>query len=86
MYPSEYDAFGPWIYEITEAHPLPALFAPYVRSEETPLMLFKIPRDIERRRATPDMDLYDYVVGAYEERLLILKRVEHTVELSLIHI
>ena len=43
-------------------------------------MLFKIPRDIERRRATPDMDLYDYVVGAYEERLLILKRVEHTVE------
>ena len=32
MYPSEYDAFGPWIYEITEAHPLPALFAPYVRS------------------------------------------------------
>ena len=80
MYPSEYDAFGPWIYEITEAHPLPALFAPYVRSEETPLMLFKIPRDIERRRATPDMDLYDYVVGAYEERLLILKRVEHTVE------
>ena len=80
MYPSEYDAFGPWIYEITEAHHLPALFEPHVPSGETPLMLFKIPRDIERRRATPDMDLYDYVVGAYEERLLILKRVEHTVE------
>lgn len=72
---SEYDAFGPWIYEIDEKHPVPRLFAPYVPAEE-PLMLFKIPRSIERRVATPDMDLYDCVVGAYQERICVLTRVD----------
>lgn len=60
---SEYDAFGPWIYEVDGEHPLPRLFAPYVRERVDALMLLKILRDIERRRATPDMELYDYVVG-----------------------
>lgn len=76
---SEYDAFGPWIYEIDEEHPVPRLFAPYVPSE-APLMLFKLPRGIERRVATPDMDLYDYVAGAYPDRVLILSRREDRVE------
>lgn len=83
MVVSEYDAFGPWIYEISEEHPAPELFKPYI-PEEPCLMCFKIPRDIERRRATPDMDLYDYVVGAYEEYICILKRIEHTVEKSIV--
>lgn len=30
------------------------------------------------------MDLYDYVVGAYEEYICILKRIEHTVEKSIV--
>ena len=77
---SEYDAFGPWIYEVDGEHPLPRLFAPYVRKRVDALMLLKIPRDIERRRATPDMELYDYVVGAYEERVVLLKRHEAAVQ------
>lgn len=76
---SEYDAFGPWIYEIDEEHPAPRLFVPHIPAE-TPLMLFKIPRNIERRVATPDMDLYDYVAGAYPDRVLILSRRENRVE------
>lgn len=76
---SEYDAFGPWIYEIDEDHPVPRLFAPYIPAEE-PLMLFKIPRSIERRNATPDMDLYDCVVGAYAERICILTRADRSVQ------
>ena len=76
---SEYDAFGPWIYEVTPEHPLPPLFVSFVPEAE-PLMLFKIPRNIERRVATPDMDLYDYVVGAYEDHICVLKRVDHSVE------
>ena len=27
---SEYDAFGPWLYEIDDGHPMPPLFVPYV--------------------------------------------------------
>ena len=79
MIVSEYDAFGPWIYEISEEHPLPPLFQPHFPVTDKPLMSFKIPREIERRRATPDMDLYDYVIGAYEDHILILKREGHTV-------
>ncbi len=37
-------------------------------------MLFKVPRNIERRNASPNMDLYDYLIGAYDAYLHILKR------------
>lgn len=77
---SEYDAFGPWVYEITEEHPLPPLFEPYFPTDEPFEMAFKIPREIERRKATPDMDLYDYVVAAFSDRILILTRQDKAVE------
>ena len=77
---SEYDAFGPWIYEIDEDHPLPPLFVPRVEHPENYRMLFKIPRDIERRKATPDMDLYDYVVGVDNSGIRVWSRREKTVE------
>jgi len=71
---SEYDAFGPWIYKITEKNPMPSLFFPYYKENNNYLMLIKTPRDIERRKAKPDMDLYDYVIGMYENYGYILKR------------
>ena len=77
---TEYDAFGPWIYEIDEDHPLPRLFAPYVERPETYRMLFKVPRDIERRKATPDMDLYDYVIGVDDSGIRVWSRREKAVE------
>ena len=43
-------------------------------------MLFKISRDIERRRASPDMDLYDYVVAADDDGVHAWSRQEKTVE------
>lgn len=70
----EYDRFGPWVFEISENHPLPRLFRPFIKSEETPLLSIKIPRDIERRDARPGMHLYNYVVNLYEKDILILKR------------
>ena len=79
---SEYDAFGPWIYEVNEDHPLPPLFVPYYKEENDCLMMIKIPRNIERRNARPDMDLYDYVIGLYENHIVILKRVGKNVEES----
>ncbi len=72
---AEYDAFGPWILEITEKYPLPPLFIPHYRDEGDSLMRVKIPRNIERRNASADMDLYDYVVGLYGNRAYILERV-----------
>ncbi len=76
----EYDAFGPWVYEIKGEHTMPPLFVKHYKEEEQPLMLIKIPRRIDRRDATPGMNLYDYVIGAFETRLHIFKRVRDGVE------
>ena len=77
---AEYDAFGPWIIEITDQYPLPPLFIPYYREDGIDLMRIKIPGNIERRDADPDMDLYDYVIGLYEDRIYILERLEKDVK------
>ena len=77
---SEYDAFGPWVYDVDGDHPLPPLFVPFVDMSKSWRMLLKIPRDIERRRATPDMDLYDFVVGADDAGIQIWSRREKAVE------
>ena len=77
---SEYDAFGPWVYDVDGEHPLPPLFVPFVDMSKSWRMLLKIPRDIERRRATPDMDLYDFVVGADDAGVQIWSRREKAAE------
>ncbi len=76
---SEYDAFGPWIYEIDEEHRIPPLYEKYYKQAETPLMLIKIPRNIERRKANPDMHLYDAVIGLFETYMYIYKRDNNSV-------
>ena len=77
---SEYDAFGPWVYDIDGDHPLPPLFVPFVDLSRPWRMLLKVPRDIERRRATPDMDLYDFVIGADDDGVQIWSRQDKAVE------
>lgn len=77
---SEYDAFGPWIYEIDDEHPIPELFAPLIKKDKYCLMMMKIPRQIERRDADPGMQLYDYVVGAFESQIFICIRQDNTAE------
>ena len=69
---SEYDAFGPWIYEVTETHPLPRVFVPWFGEDDQAVMKIKVPLKIERAKATPDMDLYEYVLALYNDRLRIL--------------
>ena len=75
----EYDRFGPWIIEISEADPPPPLFLPHLTREETPLLSIKIPRKIDRRDARPGMNLYDYMINLYQEELVILERVGNDV-------
>jgi hypothetical protein len=75
----EYDEFGPWIYEIDDENDVPAIFRSYYSSDINYLLLFKVPRMIERRSAAPGMDLYDYLIGACETYLHIFKRIGKTV-------
>lgn len=73
---SEYDAFGPWVYEIDEVHPLPKLFVPYIHQDPDRTIMVKVPRQIDRQDADPDMDLYDYVIAVSKEYLTIYGRTE----------
>ena len=73
---SEYDAFGPWIYEIDEDHPLPRLFVPYIHPDPDRTIMVKVPRQIDRQDANPDMDLYDYVMAVSKDYLTIYGRTE----------
>lgn len=75
---SEYDAFGPWVYEIDEEHPIPKLFVPYIKDDPGRSLMVKVPRQIDRQDATPDMDLYDYVIGVDSDYLSIYARTEGT--------
>ena len=77
---AEYNAFGPWAYEISDKYPVPRLFVPYFESNDDAIMKIKIPREIERRNANPGMDLYDYVIALYEDRLRVLERQDSQVK------
>lgn len=71
---SEYDAFGPWVDEVTRPQDVPRLYRAHpIDFAHTDLVL-KIPRDIERRNATPAMHLYDGLVILAEGMLTLLSR------------
>jgi hypothetical protein len=70
----EYEYFGPWVVEISEADPPSPLFLPFLTRKETPILSVKIPRKIETRNARPGMNLYDFLVSLYHNDLVILQR------------
>lgn len=71
----EYDTFGPWIHEINSEEDVPRIFKGFYNGWDHYLLLFKVPCIIDRRDAHPGMDLYDYLIGAYEGCLRILTRI-----------
>lgn len=77
---AEHYAFGPWILEVTDKKFLPPLFVPYYKGSNSFLILIKIPRNIDRRNAVPGMDLYDYVIGMYDDHIYLLERKEKAIE------
>ncbi len=70
----EFDSFGPWVDEVRSAEDLPRLFSDHPLDLGTARLVLKVPRDIARRDATPDMDLYDHVLVVRQERLTVLSR------------
>ncbi len=75
MNTSEYDAFGPWIYQVRSAEEVPRLFRGFELDLESTRLVLKVPREIERRNATPSMDLYDRLLIAGDDGLTVLTRV-----------
>ncbi len=70
----EYDRFGPWVFEISDDDPVPPVFQPFADISAPSVLSFKVPRPIERRQASPGMDLYDYLITLREESFEILHR------------
>jgi hypothetical protein len=71
---SEYDRFGPWIDEVKQVEDVPRLYRSYPIDFSVESLVLKVPRDITRRNATPDMDLYDHLIMLGQERLTVLSR------------
>ena len=77
---SEYDAFGPWIYEIDATHQIPSVFENYIDREADPVLMIKIPVKKERRNIKPGMVMYDQMVCMYRERMDIAQYADGSVK------
>jgi hypothetical protein len=83
---AEYDAFGPWIDEVASVDEVPRMFRGYPIDFGATRTVLKFPRDIPRREANPQMDLYDHLLVVTDDRLTILSRVGETyTEVSVPH-
>jgi hypothetical protein len=71
---SEYDRFGPWIDDVTTLEEVPPLYRDHPLDLERARLVLKVPRNIARRDATPDMDLYDHLLLLDEVGLTVLSR------------
>lgn len=71
---SEYDQFGPWILKVASASDVPRVFRDYSFGFDVAEIVLKLPRDIVRRDATPDMHLYDSMLIVDDTALTLLTR------------
>jgi hypothetical protein len=71
---TEYDAFGPWIDEVRSVDEVPRLYRSHPIDFDAARTVLKFPRDIARRDATPQTDLYDHLLIAETDRLTVLAR------------
>jgi len=62
----EYDAFGPWIYNVTAERDTPKRFRAACERHQGARFLLKAPRAIERRDAHPGMDLYIAMLAVHD--------------------
>lgn len=70
----EYDAFGPWVDPVRTAEDVPPLYRDHPLDLAGSRLVLKVPRDIARRDATPDMDLYDHLLVLGADRFTALSR------------
>ena len=70
----EYDAFGPWVDPVRTVEEIPPLYREHPVDLAGSRLVLKVPRDIARRDATPDMDLYDHLLVLGPDRFTALSR------------
>lgn len=70
----EFDAFGPWIYEVRTPDEVPPLYRAHPIDLQAARVVLKVPRPIERRNAVPTMHLYDHLLVAGPDELTVLSR------------
>lgn len=75
---AEFDAFGPWIDEVRTPDDVPPLFRPHPLDLAAATLALKVPRNISRRDATPDMNLYDHLIVVAADGLTVLRRTADT--------
>ncbi|WP_407343674.1 hypothetical protein [Pengzhenrongella phosphoraccumulans] len=71
---AEYDAFGPWIDEIRDPADVPRLYRDHPLDLANLRLVLKVPRNVARRDATPDMDLYDHLLAVGPASMTVLSR------------
>lgn len=71
---TEFDEFGPWIYEVRSEEDVPRLFRTHPIDFESTETVLKVPRRIGRRDANPDMDLYENLIIAGSDSITVLTR------------
>lgn len=69
----EYDAFGPWIYDIKSERDVPRRFRANYAEHRDARFLLKVPRDIERREAHPGMDFYSTVLAVGDAGVSLMR-------------
>lgn len=62
----EYDAFGPWIYNVKAERDTPKRFRAACERRQGARFLLKAPRQIDRRDAHPGMDLYVAMLAVHD--------------------
>lgn len=73
---AEYNAFGPWIDEVRTVDDLPRLYRDAGIDPASQRLVLKVPREIARRDATPQMHLYDSLIIVGQDELLVLARTQ----------
>ncbi|WP_258725480.1 hypothetical protein [Cellulomonas sp. NS3] len=73
---AEHDAFGPWIDEVRSPQDVPRLFRAHPLDLDAAHLVLKVPRNLSRRDATADMDLYDHLVVLAGDELTVLSRLD----------
>jgi hypothetical protein len=75
----EYDAFGPWIYEIKDERDAPKRFRAACGRHYGARFLLKVPRNVERRDVRPGMDLYEAVLAVHDHGASLMRLTDESV-------
>lgn len=74
MRTAEFDEFGPWILQVHTEAEIPRLFRELSIDLAASRLVLKVPRDITRRDANPEMDLYDHLLVVGPDTFTVASR------------